>query len=304
MEFQTGQVNAVAVSGRVDQILQWQRSGKVHSVFDSGFNLLFGRRLIHVGVCANGMAPFGIGLDHQAFRNLRRSIQQTEKVIWNSVAHVFVFASGVSLSLMHANRTDHLLQSKPFDERVLINNMHVAVNKMLTENWQTGLTQTEEEHQLFMRYMQTSLSSQQLPFIGRLKELASLANGSKKIVSEHVLDYWIGRGLGLTPSGDDIITGMCAMMAILGELSIFHKQLHYYLYRKGMERTTPVGYEYLWYASEKQYHTHLLDMCNAMLESDGQGMMAALQAMKTIGHTSGADTVTGILLGVKSWQLV
>ncbi|WP_010530300.1 DUF2877 domain-containing protein [Lentibacillus jeotgali] len=302
--FHTRQVNAASVSDCVDQILQRQRSGMVHSVFDSSFNLVFGKRLIHIGVYTNGVAPFGIGLDRQASRHLRRSIQQAERVVWNTEAQAFMFASGASLTLGHATRTNHLLQPKPFDEQVLTDNLRFAVGKMLEENWQTGLTQTEEEHQLFMRYIQTSLSSRQLSFIGKLNDLRRLANGSKTIVPDDVLDYWIGRGLGLTPSGDDIVTGMCAMLSVLGLSSTLQERLHDYVFQKGMERTTPVGYEYLWYAALQQYHTHVLDMCNAMLESDDERLVAALQTMKTIGHTSGADTVSGILLGIKSRQLM
>ncbi|ALX48483.1 DUF2877 domain-containing protein [Lentibacillus amyloliquefaciens] len=302
--FHTRHVEAFVVSDRVDHILQHHTSGKVHSLFDTSFNLLFGKRLIHVGVYENGMAPFGIGLNRQSSVRLRRSIQQAQKVIWDSGSKGFVFGGGATLTLRHAERTNHLLESKSFDERVLMANLRFTTDKMLEEKWQTGLTQTEEEHQQFMRFIQMPLTSGQLPFIDKLNELRRLAKGSKTIASEHVLDYWIGRGLGLTPSGDDIITGMCAMLSILGSQSSLQEQLRHYLYQKGMERTTPVGYEYLWYAAHGEYHTHLLDMCQAMLKSDEQELMAALQAMKMIGHTSGADTVSGILLGIKSRRLM
>jgi hypothetical protein len=112
---------------------------------------------------------------------------------------------------------------------------------------------------------------------------------------ERQLDYWVGRGPGLTPSGDDLLVGLAAVMHWAtypwpGE--VFSR----YLMQRGHERTTAVSCEYLHYIAQGIASVEV----NALLEAMGDQRCcpAAFSRMLALGHTSGADTIVGILCGL------
>lgn len=287
----------------VHPILKKNPRGKVHSVFQNSFNMVFGDRLVHVGSSVNGLAPFGIGVYQKDTRHINRQVRNSQQVRWSASTKTLIFAGGLSISLKHAVLTDHFLRDTTFDRAILISNLEFVVEQLLVNNWRTGIVQTYEDQRVFLHYLLPApASSDGHPIVNELANLESLARGNKTVVPKNSFDYWIGRGLGLTPSGDDLITGMCAMLSVLqdqNENEWFRKRLKSYLMEKGLKRTTPIGFEYLLYAADRQYHTHLIDMCHALLDSSKAGLLSALEDMKKIGHTSGADTLAGVLLGIK-----
>ena len=68
----------------------------------------------------------------------------------------------------------------------------------------------------------------------------------------------------------------------------------------GRKRTTHIALEYLMYATENKFHSHLLQVCYVLGEPQGAEFSKALDEMKGIGHTSGADTLVGVLIGIKA----
>ncbi|ASN06735.1 DUF2877 domain-containing protein [Virgibacillus necropolis] len=302
----SGSLRIVArgMSASINQILHENPKGTVHSVFNTSFNLLFGERLVHVGSIENGFSPFGIGLNEQDARDLTHQTSRSQQVSWDTFSPTLIFTGGRSISLNYATPTNHLLQPRKFNRAVLKTNLECVINKLLEDNWLTGFVQTDGDQQIIMNYLLSSPTSgggSNHPTVREMAKLESLAQGERLLIPEKVFDFWIGRGLGLTPSGDDLITGMCAMLSVLeGTSGRIKKQLKSYLLEKGLKRTTPIGCEYLLYAADKQYHTHLIDMCEVMLKPDKADLLRALEEMKKIGHTSGADTLIGLLLGIKT----
>ena len=108
-----------------------------------------------------------------------------------------------------------------------------------------------------------------VPVLNKLDNLLNLAcNNSEDEDAEKVFDYWIGRGLGLTPTGDDVITGICAVLSALeGTDQTFIQQLKSYMMDRGRDRTTQIAVEYLQYATENKFHSHLLDVCSVFGQS-------------------------------------
>lgn len=295
------EITARAASIAVEQILNKYHKGKVHSVFNNSLNLQIGERLVHIGPLDNGLAPFGVGLSQNDAQKLLGIARREQQVTWNASAKCFVFTGGRTVSLKQVKWTNHLLQKSRFDAVILTNNRKLLANRMNETKWETGLAQTADDQKRIMDYLSESSQKWNHPIINKMAELISLTRDEKQIISEAVFNYWIGRGIGLTPSGDDVLTGMCAALSVLGGLTTcFQEQLKTYLLEKGLKRTTPIGYEYLYYAVEKHYHTHLLEMCMALIKRQKTDLLTALEAMKKIGHTSGADTMIGVLLGIKA----
>ncbi|TBM28617.1 DUF2877 domain-containing protein [Hafnia paralvei] len=108
----------------------------------------------------------------------------------------------------------------------------------------------------------------------------------------------IGLGPGLTPSGDDMLVGMMAVLhatsytAQLPSLLPDEKQL--------TALTTSVSASYLYYARRGYFSTTLHTLLRR-LACGSQGIERSLESMLHHGHTSGADTLLGMDLTLR-WQ--
>lgn len=200
---------ACAASKEIRRILESNPKGCVHSIFNTSFNLAFGERLVHVGASENGLSPFGIALDQNDVRQLIRLINSNQEVTWDSSLNTFAFSEGASLSLEQAEWTNHLLKENMCDRHHLKDNFLFVAERLAQKDWQTGLAETNEGNKLLIDYLLDRDASQNnVPLLKELDTLKKLAHGDQTVDAEKVFNYWIGRGMGLTPSGDDVITGI------------------------------------------------------------------------------------------------
>lgn len=113
----------------------------------------------------------------------------------------------------------------------------------------------------------------------------------------------IGIGPGLTPSGDDILIGF---LAGLWSLSGRHPKHHSFLRTFGegilqiAQRTNEISRTYLYHAARGQFSSAL----STLVENIGTGgdVEQATQDAMRVGHSSGMDTVTGLLAGLAVWN--
>ncbi|HEY7349627.1 MAG TPA: DUF2877 domain-containing protein [Ktedonobacterales bacterium] len=111
----------------------------------------------------------------------------------------------------------------------------------------------------------------------------------------------IGLGPGLTPSGDDLLIGFMAATILLSEplalSSEFYQRLHAELLTIARGRTNKLSITWMEYAQKGEVAEHLGRLFQALVSDDLQlleeGAMAVLQS----GATSGADLLTGMILG-------
>lgn len=97
----------------------------------------------------------------------------------------------------------------------------------------------------------------------------------------------IGRGLGLTPSGDDVLIGILFAMYYLnmkGQIEIFRS-------KSDLNRTNNISKEFLKYAYSGIFSESLLSLL------DGEDLCEKIDHIMKTGHTSGSDTLLGIYYG-------
>lgn len=118
---------------------------------------------------------------------------------------------------------------------------------------------------------------------------------------EQILRYFLGRGKGLTPSGDDIILGILSVDQAFPFLqSAFKQILNTLLLEKGL--TTTVSEEYLTYALKGQFSTILIKIMRFLSGSQNESANDLLEELLQNGHTSGLDTATGICLALVEYK--
>ncbi|WP_437888869.1 DUF2877 domain-containing protein [Phytobacter sp. V91] len=109
--------------------------------------------------------------------------------------------------------------------------------------------------------------------------------------------WLVGRGPGLTPSGDDVLTGMMAVL----HASRYFPQLQHFL-PPGDQLTlitTSVSCSYLNSARIGEFSTPMLKVMRCL--QSGRNPRSAIRRLLQIGHTSGADILLGI--AVAQWWL-
>lgn len=124
----------------------------------------------------------------------------------------------------------------------------------------------------------------------------------EKIFSQAVA--LLGLGSGLTPSGDDFLVGlMLALHAVrLQNADELQQKLAAVLKREAY-RTNDISREYLFCACRGEYGYRLHELLRACEELPAQTAekktRKALEAAAAVGHSSGVDTLNGLLTGIR-----
>ena len=105
----------------------------------------------------------------------------------------------------------------------------------------------------------------------------------------------VGRGAGLTPSGDDALAGALLVAHALGAGHDLADAV-----RARLHATTAVSAALLDAAAEGYAARAVVTLVDAAVADRPDAVRRALPAVLAIGHTSGADTVTGIRAALES----
>ena len=108
----------------------------------------------------------------------------------------------------------------------------------------------------------------------------------------------IGLGPGLTPSGDDLCSGLfVALWATGREVAV--RQLQRAVFPLAQEATSRISFQFLQCAAAGQSN-EILHRLLAELMSGGDGLETILDQLGNYGHSSGWDLAAGILLALSS----
>ncbi len=143
--------------------------------------------------------------------------------------------------------------------------------------------------------------------VGALRSwLPRMRRGEKSRQAFPLIDTWlIGLGPGLTPSGDDFWCGvMIALHALGWSDEVLGKMSGAILARAG-ERTNRISRAHLACAARGQGAGALHGALAAMGLADAERLGSALRAVEKIGHTSGWDSLAGVvcvLTSMEAWR--
>jgi hypothetical protein len=111
----------------------------------------------------------------------------------------------------------------------------------------------------------------------------------------------IGLGPGLTPSGDDVLTGLIAATLVLGEALeqsvTFYQRLSAEALAIAYSRTNKISITWIEYAGRGEVAEHLGRLFEALMQPDTSLIEQAAHEVLSSGATSGGDIVAGIILG-------
>src|SRR6266702_8353942 len=110
--------------------------------------------------------------------------------------------------------------------------------------------------------------------------------------------YLCGRGVGLTPTGDDILAGWMAVNWLLyGPLTCFLEACQQ-IVAVAKQQTHLLSQCWLSYAATGDVATPVKALLDALTKEDDAQLAASMEAVLSMGATSGRDLIQGIVLGL------
>lgn len=271
-------------------------NGTVHSRFTNGFNIKMGDSLIFIGTTKNGLLPFGIHLTERDTALAVSSVNHGEAVSWNEKTNSIKFQNFV-ISLDQANPfKNEIIELK--NDQVFESSLNRFSSHLMNIEERTGLDVSIRD---FIHNYQ-GINEQDIDGIDLyLILLIKSAITSDELLMDKAFRYFLGRGNGLTPSGDDMIVGILAFDAVAHFLSTrFYDKLSELIENESI--TTDVAREYLRYALKREFSSTVSNMVNSLATGKTQEFESNVQNLLGVGHSSGLDTLFGILIGMFTYK--
>ncbi|WP_066067635.1 DUF2877 domain-containing protein [Neobacillus soli] len=271
-------------------------NGHVHSIFKNGFNIKMDDSLVFIGNKKNGLLPFGIHLLEEDTLRAVSVVNNGETVFWNAETNSLEFRA-MSISLDKGKSFKNEL-SPLKNNRVLEASFERLCSQLTTVDALTGL---DVDIKLFLNRFNDVGEKKWFASESYLVMLIEVVMSSDHYLIEKTLRFFLGRGKGLTPSGDDMIVGLLAFDATSHFISaLFYKQLSELLESEPI--TTDVSREYLRYAIRHEFGSTVTELVNSLASGDNSTFNKAFQNLLEVGHSSGLDTLFGILIGMLAFK--
>jgi hypothetical protein len=139
-----------------------------------------------------------------------------------------------------------------------------------------------------------------------MAHLIAAAAGYDLSVSKAVSSL-IGLGQGVTPTGDDLLVGCIAgLWCRIGHDASrkeYVSNLGKALIDLSAGRTTDISRSFLYHAALGHVSSTLAALADAICSgTDSSELLERANGAMSVGHTSGMDAVTGLLLGLAAWD--
>jgi hypothetical protein len=137
--------------------------------------------------------------------------------------------------------------------------------------------------------------------------MRDLVNATRRyeLTDPSAVNSLIGLGSGLTPSGDDLLVGyMAGLWSTVrnkGKRARFVSDLGKTIIRLS-RRTNDISRTYLYHAVQGQVSSRLANLAEAICRGGNpERLLETVESAMQVGHTSGMDAVTGLLIGLAAW---
>ncbi|WP_254907531.1 DUF2877 domain-containing protein [Candidatus Enterococcus lemimoniae] len=255
----------------------------VHSKYKSSFNLQDERKqqLVVITTTNYPFMPNGIYLDATDFTNLLETVEINEQIIWQQN------------SLHFSNEHLFLMHGKPYSSKIERTEevLTISLEKLLSYT-NTVAKETGSQNTLANFVKVGNLFSEAIQYLC-LEEQSQQESG---------LDFLIGRGPGLTPSGDDMVVGhLAARILLKEENSTLINLLTELLTEQFL--TTDISKHYLLCALSGRFSEPVRNLVTALTTNSNEEEIAhAAEAIMSVGHTSGVDLLAGLITTIKFYR--
>ena len=264
--------------------------GKIHTIFNKSLNIKFKFGLINIIGDENLNLPFSIELDKYIVEYIICHSCIDDIVIFNYKEKKLLFKN-INLELdLNNNIYESNLYSGDFNREVAESNFKLVAKFIYNSSIENGFDIANKS--IIGQLFKVKKSSKD--FCEYTNKLIELKTNDEEI--ENIFNFFIGRGRGLPPSGDDFMLGVISALKVVNQ-DILSADLEKYLNKYGKKRTTDISLEYLKHICQGRIGRLTKKLCESIFISKNDIEKNLIELSKK-GHTSGIDTIIGVLVGM------
>lgn len=255
-----------------------RKMGKVHSVFKTSFNIMVDGDLINFSSQGMTLSAYGCILNQETMKQLVSAAKPGDLVrVQGEHITFYTIQEVLEVDLSEIGTTDLSIPDLQLSQKEITQTGMYAGLDSFTFAEKIGL-KNEKQTQATFQTLQT------------------LPQQDEKSVEEAVV-YLIGRGQGLTPSGDDMLLGYTMVRKAFNRQDSFDQIVEKALKDKSTTDISAAHYQALLagYVSSL-FISLILNVETATKEE----VNALIKNIGRYGHTSGYDTLFGFYLGLQS----
>lgn len=265
-------------------------SGAVHSVFASSFNVELDGFLLHVGGDSAPLSCLGASMSSRAMDQLLAAVERGDQARYRSgVLRIYSRACVSELSLSDAPARGMRVPCAPtFPDGAdillgrVVSGLDLACRCGLP--WSDGICRPLAD-----------LARFSVCCLGDQAAISDEAREASTRAMRGSVAYLMGRGLGLTPSGDDVLCGYgVALRYLHGERAPESTREYFDAVSRMLPgRTTAVSEAYLTAMVDGYANEDVLALVAALAAGNERAAATAAAGVLNLGHTSGADILLG-----------
>ncbi|GGA66077.1 DUF2877 domain-containing protein [Ornithinibacillus halotolerans] len=276
-------------------LLSENNVGRVHSIFQNGINIKMGDSLVFIGNTKNGRLPFGIHLKEEVLDEFIACVEDDLVVCWKGFS--LYFANKEILMKLDLQPSTPFVNSLPIfrKEKVIFPSFEKFITLFISNGEPIGIEDLFV-NQLLLYYIDDQ-QIEQSKLANSISNLMDALLSDDKVFINDSLRYFLGRGNGLTPSGDDILVGILAVHAVTEMFSqAFIDELKEIIQSEPI--TTDVSKEYLKYALNRKFSSVVVNIMTDLQEENSSKLEQHFNDLVQVGHSSGVDSAFGLLIGI------
>ena len=297
---------AVSISSFVlREIYSKDFRGVVHSVFDRTVNCVsFSDTLITIAKRELGNLPNGILLDVTSNTDMhslgiRKGMGVARKKEWLLIPDASLAISLHNASLWSARRKICPL----INLSEIKSNLGVVEKMTLAKAATLGLKGFVRFKENIVQCKSISKTTLNNFYESMAKPLGTLIEGIKTQNLETIKESacrLVGFGQGLTPSGDDILTGLIGSLLVTRCCADdFFYVMSHEISDIAESSTNMVSRMFIKHAAVGELAEVLFDMIKAILTANEDAVVSSTLKVLSLGRTSGIETAFGVLLGLE-----
>lgn len=274
-------------------LFELNKTGRIHSVFDNTINVVVDDCLFALSHRELVNTPMSIQLDVSAIEFQKMIFEVNEEVYFNPLG---IKSMRYFFNKSHALMNDELIKPFSYEQDYEKSLFHLKRN--IYEILISDQIQGEMVHAWMKLH---GLKNQPLFMMGDyfLRQFRDIQHATSIKNKLDIIVGLVGAGEGLTPSGDDFVTGVLAILHYLHLNETNHKFLNELVNRLKLrtKTTTLVSEEYLKLAITGRFNDYVYLMLDN--HQTNKPIYDELQKISTIGHSSGTDFLVGMYFGLE-----
>lgn len=254
---------------------------KVHSRFSEVVNFYSGSSFIFIVSNSIGGGPFNIVVDNISFKEVENLI----------VAEDYFLLNDEKVFFETSKKYDSEIKVTDFDENKFKSNLNSFEKALINNSSGKSLIFLLDESR--KKYFK---SSYEIEFVRRFDSAAEYFTSSNYLEGIKLIK---GVGFGLTPSGDDFISGFLIALNCLHKIyMVDYSDLIDHIYKavKGENLFTNA---FLLAAKNGSLFEKFKNLVHSILYSGQNEILEKTRTLISLGETSGADQGVGFLFGIK-----